>query len=126
MRPRRKLMCRLTSELASNQYLNKTASVFTQCGFFRQSECTEMKFLCRVRVGRYHWRSFDQCKCRVRELLPDRQIIRRNREPPEPEYVPSRLGYMSHLLPGDFIDRHSFCPSERRSRHRSAGQVSRA
>jgi hypothetical protein len=33
---------------------------------------------------------------------------------------------MSDLLPCDFIDHQSFCPSEHRGRHRSAGQVSRA
>src|SRR3984885_958035 len=123
MRPRPKPMCRRTSELASNQHLNKTASVLIKRGFFRQFECTKVKFLCRLRLCRVHWRRFDQRKCGVRELLPDGKIIRRNREPPEPEYVTSGLGYMSHLLPGDFIDHQSFCPSENRGRHRSAEQV---
>jgi hypothetical protein len=166
MRPRRRLMRRRTSELTSNQHLNRAALqrfrakwipvrgkktrqnkklesglmeserdsslVLIKCGFFWQSECTEAKFLCRicvcvcVCVCRCQRRRFDQRKCGARELLPDSKIIRCDREPPEPEYVTSGLGYMSDLLPCDFIDHQSFCPSEHRGRLRSAGQVSRA
>src|ERR1700758_3100590 len=127
MRPRRKLMCRRTSEVAPN-HVSKTSSVLTKLRFFRQSECTEVKFLYHVcvRICRCRCRRFDQRKCRVREFLPDSKIIRRNREPPEPEHVTSGFGYVSDLLPGDFIDRQSFCPSESRGRPRSAGQASRA
>jgi hypothetical protein len=92
----------------------KNVSLPAKRGPFRQFECAEMEFLCRVRVCRCHGRRFDERKHRIRELLPDSKIIRRNREPPEPEHVTARLGYVSHLLPGDFIDRQSFCPSEGR------------
>jgi hypothetical protein len=62
-----------------------------------------MKFLCIICRGRL----LDQRKHRIRELLPDRKIIRRNREPSESEHVTSGLGDMSHLLPCDFIDHQS-------------------
>jgi hypothetical protein len=74
----------------------------------RQFKCAEMKFLghvcCHDRICDWDRRCFDECENRIRELLPDSQIVRRNREPPEPEHVTSRLGYVSHLLPGNFVD----------------------
>jgi hypothetical protein len=100
-------------------------SVLTQRGFFRQLECTEMKFLSRVsvyRVSVYRCRRrFDERKYGIREPLPDSEIICRNREPPEPEHVTSRLGYMSDLVPSNLIDRQSLRPFEGRNRDRSPG-----
>src|ERR1700722_1985461 len=133
MRRPRKRMCRQTSELASNKHLNRNHTHLSlSVDFSGQFERTETKFLSSVYrcVCRCCCRGFDERKHRIRELLPDSKIIRRNREPPESEHVTSRLGHVSHLLPGDFIDRQSFCPSERpnhhRSHYRSAGQASQA
>src|SRR6266849_3695292 len=79
----------------------ENASLLTELEIFPQFEGAQPKLLsvrCRP----------DQRKRRIRELLPDRQIFRRNREPPEPEHVPARLGHSAHLLPSDFIDQSSF------------------
>src|SRR5882672_10098668 len=46
----------------------------------------------------------DQRKRRVRKLLPDSKICRRNREPPEPEHVSARFGHSPDLLPCDLLD----------------------
>ena len=118
MRRLQKRMCRRTSELASNRHPNKTASVLTKRRFFRQLECTEVKFLRRVRIYWGRCRRFDERKQGIRELLPDSKIIRRNREPPEPEQVTSRLGYVSDLVPSDLIERQSSRPFEGHNRDR--------
>ena len=118
MRRPQKRMCRRTSELASNGHPNKTGSVLTKRGFFRKLECTEMKFLRRVSIYRSRCRRFDERKQGIRELLPDSKIIRCNREPPEPEQVTSRFGYVSDLVPSDLIDRQSSRPFEGHNRDR--------
>ena len=101
-------------------------SLLTQRGFFRQFECTEMKFfhqvtVYRVTVYRCRRRRFDERKYGIREPLPDSEIIRRNREPPEPEHVTSRLGYMADLVPIDLTDRQSLLPFGGHNRDRSTG-----
>jgi hypothetical protein len=105
MRRLQKRMFRRMSEFVSNRYPNKTASMLTKCGFIRQLERTEMKFFRRVIVYRCDCRRFDERKQGMREFLPDGEIIRCDREPPEPEHIASRLGYVSDLMPSDLIDR---------------------
>jgi hypothetical protein len=69
-----------------------------------------MKFFAGFFFGVRRCRGFDQREGRIRELLPDREILRRNREPSECEHVSARFGHTSGLLPRDFIDDQSFCP----------------
>src|SRR5450631_2209996 len=87
----------------------ENASLLTDREIFPQFEGAEPKLVSGVRRRRP-----DQRKRGIRELLPDRQIFRRNREPPEPEHVSARLGHSARLLPCDFIDQ-SFFPSEIRN-----------
>jgi hypothetical protein len=64
-----------------------------------------MKFVVRVSVSRtFRWRGFDKREYRIRELLPNGKVRRRDREPSESEQVSARLGYVSHLLPTNFGD----------------------
>jgi hypothetical protein len=65
-----------------------------------------MKFLSGFRRDR----RFDEHKRRIRELIPDSKIFRRNSEPSESEHVSARFGHQSHLLPGNFIDHQSLVP----------------
>src|SRR4030088_923828 len=69
-----------------------------------------MEFFAGFFFGVRRCRGFDQREGRIRELLPDREILRRNREPSECEHVSARFGHASGLLPRDFIDHQSFCP----------------
>src|ERR1700731_3301840 len=73
-----------------------------------------MKFLAIFLFGFdvRHLRRFDQRKRRIRELLPDGEVFRRNGEPPEGEHVAARLGYPPDLPPCEFIDDQSRLPSE--------------
>ena len=71
-----------------------------------QFEGAEMKFL--RGIGRGHCGGLDQRERRVGELLPDREIISRDREPSESEHVAAGLGDVPDLLPADFIDAQSF------------------
>jgi len=75
---------------------------------FLEFERAQMKFLVVVRCGRGG--RLDQGEYRVRELLPDRKILRRHREPAEPEHVPAGFGDVPDLLPADLIDTQSFSP----------------
>src|SRR5450631_330505 len=85
----------------------ENASLLTEREILPQFERAQPKLSCGVRPrGRP-----DQRKRRIRELLPDRQILRGNREPTEPEHVSARFGHSAGLLPCDFIDQ-SFFPSE--------------
>ena len=40
----------------------------------------------------------------IRILLPDREIVRGNRQPAEREKVPARFGDVPNLCPGDLMD----------------------
>src|SRR6266852_4788142 len=53
-------------------------------------------------------RSRDERKRRVWKLLPDREIFRRDSEPPKLEHISTRFGHSSDLCPGDLIDGQSF------------------
>src|SRR5579872_594187 len=75
-----------------------------------QLEHAEVEFLAFVR--RRDGRGLDQRKQRIRELLPDREVLRRDGEPAEPEHVTARFGHVPHLQPCDFIDGQSRDPSE--------------
>src|SRR6266576_3310574 len=77
--------------------LKKSASLLGKREIFPQVECAQTIFL---DFGRRP----DQRKRRVRKLLPDSKIFRRNGEPPEPEHVSARLGYSPDLLPCDPLD----------------------
>jgi hypothetical protein len=88
----------------SNRYVRKNASLPAEREIIPQFEGAEAKLASGVRRRRRP----DQRKRRIRELLPDRQIFRRNREPPEPEHVSARLGHSARLLPCDFIDQSFF------------------
>jgi hypothetical protein len=59
-----------------------------------------------------HLGRFDQRKGRIRELLPDGEVFRRNGKPAECEHVAARLGYLSDLPPSEFIDDQSIRPCE--------------
>ena len=85
----------------------ENASLLTEREILPQFEGAQPKLFAGVRRRRRP----DQRKRRIRELLPDRQIFRGNREPTEPEHVSARFGHSAGLLPCDFIDQ-SFFPSE--------------
>src|SRR5260370_38059807 len=69
-----------------------------------------MKFLAGLLCGVRRCRRADERKRRIRELLPDSKIFRRNCEPPEREHVSARFGHAPRLLPYDLIDDQSFSP----------------
>jgi hypothetical protein len=68
-----------------------------------QFEGAEMKFISGLGRG-----DLDERERRVRVLLPDREIFRRDGEPAEPEHIAARFGHASGLLPCDFIGDHRF------------------
>jgi hypothetical protein len=86
----------------------KAASLLVERGLFLQLECAETKFLPGIRRRR----RLDERKRRIRELLPDSKVLRRNREPTECEHVSARFGHVSRFLPSDLIDHRSFFPSQ--------------
>src|SRR5665213_3864512 len=97
MRPHRTTMCNGTSE-----NLEVTGSALAGCSGTTVSilrllrSCLEfegpkVEFLGCV-AGGVRGRGLDQSEHRVRELLPDREIRGRNREPAEPEHVAPRFG----------------------------------
>src|SRR5260370_40863444 len=69
-----------------------------------------MKFLAGLLCGVRRCRRADERKRRIRELLPDSKIFRRNCEPPEREHVSSRFGHAPRLLLYDLIDGQAFSP----------------
>src|SRR5260370_8839654 len=69
-----------------------------------------MKFLAGLLCGVRRCRRADKRKRRIRELLPDSKIFRRNCEPPEREHVSARFGHAPRLLRYDLIDDQSFSP----------------
>src|SRR6266700_1697200 len=87
----------LEADLQGAGLAKKAASLLTKREIFPQFECAQTIFL---DFGRRP----DQRKRRVRKLLPDSNIFRRNREPPEPEHVSARFGYSPDLSPCDLLD----------------------
>ena len=67
---------------------------FTAWQILRQFEYAEMEFILG-RLGPH------QRKRGTRELVPDREIFRHHREPPELKHVAAGFGHASDLLPGD-------------------------
>jgi hypothetical protein len=77
-------------------------SVLVGQGFSGQLERAEVKFIGVSLTG-----NFDQRELGVRKLPPDREILRRNREPSKPEHVPARFGHLSGSLPTELGDHGS-------------------
>ena len=55
---------------------------------------------------------FDERKHRIRELFPDRDILRRYGKPTKAERVTTGLGQPPELSPGDFIDAQFLRPAD--------------
>ena len=81
---------------------------FLERMIFPQLERAEVKFL--VFVGGGYGGRLDQREHRVRELLPDRNILRHDRQPAEPEHVAAGRGDVADLLPADLVDAQSLPP----------------
>src|SRR5260370_1223704 len=69
-----------------------------------------MKFLAGWLSGVRGCSLMDARNRRIRDVLPDSKIFRRNCEPPEREHVSARFGHAPRLLPYDLIDDQSFSP----------------
>jgi hypothetical protein len=75
-------------------------------GIGRKFECTQPKILRRFVTGRRRARVVDR-ECRVRKLLPDREIVGSNYQPAKSEHVSARLSHHSDLGPSDLLDGQS-------------------
>jgi|GraSoiStandDraft_5_1057265.scaffolds.fasta_scaffold69844_2 hypothetical protein len=72
----------------------------------------EMKLVIGViACGGVGGRGLDQREDRVRELVQNGQVGRRNREPSEPKHVSARFSYVTDLLPTELGDPQSRFPS---------------
>src|SRR5206468_2350815 len=94
----------------------KAASLLVERRIFLQLECAEAKFLAGIRCCC----RLNERKGRIRELLPDRKVFCRNRQPTECEHVSARFGHVSCFLPSDLIDHRSVFPSDACRRYHAA------
>jgi hypothetical protein len=87
------------------------ASLLTEREIFPQFECAQTKFLYRFAFGlRCRRRAVERERC-VRIFLPDRKVVRGDRQPTKCEHVSARFGHSSDLCPGYFVDQVMIDPS---------------